>query len=750
MESSQKKAGKRVNRSLVLIAIFIFSITLSLVIFGIVHNSEQTHFEFEFGKEARKQADRIVDNFHEYQVSVQFVGNFLDNTVGASRKEFRGFVENVLDRYPSMRAISWNPRIKLDQRAIYEDLPRKNGFKTFQFVERDHSGKLVRAGDREEYVVVYYIEPLKGNEAALGFDIASNKKRLKTINQATDTGKITITEKILLVQDKEKQPGALILFPLYKHGVSIDSVESRRKYLEGFSVGVLNIGTVIQSSLDQDSVHTMNLYLYDESSEEGERFLYHLTAEGDPVSPVIPQQEELESSFHWSTTFNVGGRTWKLILKPSNAYLDSHRSYQSLVLLVGMAAFSLFLIFYLYKSHNHTVSLEREITERQIAERKLNQYKEQLEDTVRKRTYDLKNRVKELNCLYGIYQLVEARQESSEKLYQKIVNLIPPSWQYPEITCARITLNHEEFLTEGFEESPWKLECDIIVYGKNIGTLEVYYLKEIPNAQGTPFLDEEKSLIHAIAEQLQHITERKQYEEAIIQARINAEDANRAKSEFLRTMSHELRTPLTVILGNINILTDTEDLPDEEEIVDIAKDIEDSGKHLLTLINDLLDLSKIEAGKMELNIADLKTSSLMSEIQSHVKVLSEQKGLNLEMEIEDFNVKADPIRLKQVLLNLISNSIKFTKQGFVKISVSRSAEFAVFQVEDSGCGINDKALPYIFDPFRQADSSTTRAVGGTGLGLAITKKLVTMHGGAIEVTSQVDTGSTFSFTIPFN
>jgi PAS domain S-box-containing protein len=244
------------------------------------------------------------------------------------------------------------------------------------------------------------------------------------------------------------------------------------------------------------------------------------------------------------------------------------------------------------------------------------------------------------------------------------------------------------------------------------------------------------------------ITERKAAEQALIKAKEQAEESNRLKSEFLNVISHELRTPLTIMLGNLPLLTDPDDLPEADEIADIAKDIEDSGRHLLALINDLLDLSKIEAGKMTINKELLSVATLTQDVITSVKTMAFEKNVMIKTEIDDIEVFADPIRLKQILLNLLGNAVKFTENGFIKVKIKPMAHQVHFSIEDTGCGIDEQDIPLIFNAFRQSDSSVARRADGTGLGLAITKKLVELHNGEISVKSQLGKGSVFSFSIP--
>jgi PAS domain S-box-containing protein len=244
------------------------------------------------------------------------------------------------------------------------------------------------------------------------------------------------------------------------------------------------------------------------------------------------------------------------------------------------------------------------------------------------------------------------------------------------------------------------------------------------------------------------ITVLKQAEAALIDARERAEEMARMRSDLVNTISHELRTPLTVILGNAPLLTDTEKMPPPGEVAEIAADIVEDAGHLLALINDLLDISKIEAGRLGLNIRRLDAGRVIAEAADKVRRLIEDKALSLDASAEDLTISADPLRLKQILFNLLSNAVKFTDHGGIAVSAFADGAMAVIEVADTGIGIRPDDQAGIFDAFRQLDSSARRQVGGSGLGLAITRNLVELHGGSIEVESLPGRGSTFRFTLP--
>lgn len=285
---------------------------------------------------------------------------------------------------------------------------------------------------------------------------------------------------------------------------------------------------------------------------------------------------------------------------------------------------------------------------------------------------------------------------------------------------------------------------------------------------------------------VQDVTERAKAEEFRL-AKEAAEEANRAKSAFLANMSHELRTPLNAIIGYSEMLQEEAEDLGEQEFTDDLKTINSAGKHLLALISDILDLSKIEAGRMDLHLETFHIPALIEEVVATIEPLVEKNANTLEVYCtEDIGcMQADPTKVRQALLNLLSNAAKFTKGGTIRLAVSAqagdtlaerrlpsyqgdggffpdkppspahpitpcnsSSSWIVFRVTDTGIGMTPEQLSKVFDPFTQADSSTTKKYGGTGLGLTITEKFCQMMGGEIAVDSELGKGSTFTIRLP--
>ena len=250
------------------------------------------------------------------------------------------------------------------------------------------------------------------------------------------------------------------------------------------------------------------------------------------------------------------------------------------------------------------------------------------------------------------------------------------------------------------------------------------------------------------------VTETQNYIEEIKHVREDAERANLAKSEFLANMSHEIRTPMNAVMGLSDIIMEESR---GRKVYGYACDIKAASQNLLTIINDILDLSKVEAGKMELIPEDYYIKGIVNEVVNMMKVAAAQRGLDLKCEIDSSIpcvYHGDSGRIKQILINIMNNAIKFTKEGFVKISVSgypgnhKDMENIVFRIQDTGIGIKQENLEKIFEDFKQVDSGRNRGVEGTGLGLSITKRFVQLMKGGIEVESAYGEGSTFIITIP--
>lgn len=292
-----------------------------------------------------------------------------------------------------------------------------------------------------------------------------------------------------------------------------------------------------------------------------------------------------------------------------------------------------------------------------------------------------------------------------------------------------------------------ELAVPLLLRGEVIGVLGV------KREEAHEWNEEEVSAVETVAGQvalaLENARLSKEQEKTIVQLK----DVDRLKSEFLTSMSHELRTPLNSIIGFADVLLQGIDGDLTDHAMTDVQAIYNSGQHLLALINDILDLAKIEAGRMELVREAVSIDDIVKSVLSSASSLLKNKSVQVLVEKEETlpSIYADRLRLSQVLLNLVSNAIKFTDEGAITIKAEVKAEEPdkmLISVRDTGIGIPTHMLDTVFERFRQVDSSSSRKAGGTGLGLAICRQLVEMHGGQIGVTSEINKGSTFYFTVP--
>lgn len=311
-----------------ILLILIIGVALSMGAFFFGRNMEYDKVVANFQKAARERTIYLAGEIDTTLHTLVAISSFYSASKEVERLEFRGFVEPFLSIFPWIQALEWIPRVPDDQRAAYEKAAQQDGLLDFQITERKSQGVMVRAEQREEYFPVYFVEPVKGNEAAIGFDLASNPTRLETLNRSRDAGKMLSTARITLVQEAGQQFGFLIFQPVYARGVSLETVKDRREHLKGFALGVLRIGEMIESSLDRLGRADIDLSLYDMNAPEGERFLHAYHSHPLPeTSRLIAKEVEYTTSLRFSETIDVAGRTWKILSQAEPVFISRGKTF---------------------------------------------------------------------------------------------------------------------------------------------------------------------------------------------------------------------------------------------------------------------------------------------------------------------------------------------------------------------------------------------------------------------------------------
>ena len=421
------------------------------------------------------------------------------------------------------------------------------------------------------------------------------------------------------------------------------------------------------------------------------------------------------------------------------------------------------------------ISLETTTDHADAVERQLLEARNTLEIQVIERTKQLAENNRQLEREILERKRVEEVQRNSLIFRQTLLNSIPSPIFFKNLLGMYLGCNHAFELCIGLSESQVVgrtahdifpktqadriHERDMILFAENRNQVYEERLNYAEDGQARDVIINKTTFYSADGQVsglvgiIIDISEHKRAEEALRHAKQVAEDANRTKTEFLANMSHELRTPLNAIIGYGEMLQeDMIDLGCGELVEDVEK-IHSAGKHLLGLISDVLDIAKIESGKMSVYSETFDVEALISDVTTTVYPLITLRKNKLVMNAENLGtMHTDLTKTRQMLLNILNNAAKFTECGTINITVTRverdDVEWIIFRVADTGIGMSAQQLQKIFQPFTQADNSTTRKYGGTGLGLSITQRFAEMLGGYVTVESQLGEGSVFSLHLP--
>ena len=723
--------------------VLVFSLCATLVSWHNIRGDEFEKAEVRFDAEIIEHISAIQNRMKAYEQMLRAGVAFINSSNNVDRGEWKIFAESlqVQKQFPGTLGYAYSIFVPHEKVKAHEEQMREEGFSNYRIHPIDEN--LTPSA-------IIFLEPLNDrNVAAIGYNMFKEEMRRTAMTRALQTGNAALAGRVILVQENSGpvQAGTLMYLPVYQKGMPLKTIKNRQMAIIGFVYAPLRMNDLMDGILG-DRAHCVDLRIFDGKSTEENSLMFS-------SNNTLVHAEGVE--FQHTEVIEIAGRKWTLEFKGTsvfNATIDTSKPW--LIAIGGIiVSFLLFgFVHGLARSQNRAVELAAQMT---VEIRKLSLAVEQSPSVVIMTDFLG-------NITYTNPRFTELTGYDAKEVLGK----------NPRLLKSRHT-----------ESEEYDVLWNTILAGE-IWRGEMLNRKKNGDSYWAlvaiaPIRDVSGEITGFVALQ-EDVTSRKEAEKAMIAAKEVAEKANVAKSDFLNTMSHELRTPLTVILGStpfivklahLSLVPGEKTLPSVRKLAEVLSPdpnnsiriaclavmkqlgergvkMEKQGRHLLTLITDILDLSKIEAGKMVLEKQPLSMISIVAEMVSDMRVKAREKRIDLSHSGDDVIVNVDEVRLRQILINLIGNAIKFTDVGQVEVVVKLVNGHAEVRVKDSGCGIAADKIGMVFQKFTQVDSSATRKAGGTGLGLTITKRLVEIHGGQISMESEEGVGSTFIFTIPMN
>ncbi len=768
------------RRYTVALAGLIVGTGLSIGLFLFVRHWERNQRWVEFQDAAGDRAEALRRHLDERLEALHSVAGLYGSSQEVERGEFRAFVQMALRRHPDVQAIQWLPRVPQAERANWEAEARreaqKAGVSNFLLRQPGPDGELVPAAERPEYFPVYFVEtPDPAHQAALGLDHAADAIRLATMQIARGAGSPVATPPLRLSRfdgPPAEPTGLVIYLPIYENG--------RPGVLQGFAAAVFRGDRLLAPPLSGLRPAAIDVALLDGTGDDPPQLVARLGADGN-TGTALPA--DAASGWTQDLAIDRAGRNWVLRCQATAEFVAGGRFWQSWAALAAGLVLTVLGTGYLNNLVRRTIQIERR---------------------VHNRTADLAEANRALAAEVAERRKTEEELRISRARAQQVLDTAHDAFVAMNVEGRIIGWNNQAEATFGWSraEALGRPLAELIIPPQHRDDHRRGLKRFLETGVG-PVLNRriELTALHRDGREfpveltisplrlgaslvfnafIHDITARKQVQRELVRAKETAETASRSKSEFLANMSHESRTPMNAVIGMTELALDTDLTPEQREYLQTVKS---SAESLLTVINDILDFSKIEAGRLDLAAFDFDLRDCLGEALKALAVRAHEKRLELASrvapDVPDI-VCGDPTRLRQIIMNLVGNAIKFTDRGEVVVEVARSAERGArneenqhaapedsdrsalrapssalegvelnFSVRDTGIGISATKQRVIFDPFVQVDGSTTRKYGGTGLGLSITSRLVEMMGGTIGVESAPGRGSVFRFTARF-
>ncbi|QSA95660.1 CHASE domain-containing protein [Methylococcus sp. EFPC2] len=699
-------------------------LSISLLAFLLVWRWDAQLRQSEFDRLVHQYEAALYQELDQSLGSVWALAALFNASDRVDRSEFASFAQAAIAHSPGLVAAEWVPRVPRDQvrdfeLAVRAELP---GFRVNPF-GTDEEDWL----DSELFPIVF-LEPAAGNEGLLGADLGSLPSRRAALDAARDSGKMVASPPLVPMQENNDRYGFLAIHPLYAPGQPTATAEQRHAACTGFVIGVFRIETLIERATAD--LKPMDLAFYDSDLDSpGKRLLYRKNARADenPWTRLIPPAESL-------LTLRLADRHLTLHLRSQRTPYDDLSFWLSWVVLLAGLATTALLAAYMRQIVERSRLIEQEV---QTRTGELQRSRESLKTTL----HDLQlseGRLRNIldTALDGIIAadqngIIRSLNPAAENIFgyaahellgQPVFSLMAESHRS----------RHQEMLRHYLDTGEHGIIGRIVEVEGRRRDGEIFPLEL---AVSEVAVDEDERLFIGI---VRDIAERKRVE--------------RLKSEFVSTVSHELRTPLTAIRGSLGLIAGGAMGPLAEPVRKLLDIAANNCERLVRLINDILDMEKIESGKMNFQLRSQALMPLIRQAIETNRLYARQADVNIELVengTSELHVMADNDRFMQVMTNLLSNAVKFSPPGGrVQVAVQATAENVRISVVDTGPGIPESFRPRLFEKFAQADSTDSRRKGGTGLGLAISKAIVEHFGGRLGYETEAGHGTRFHVDLP--
>ena len=795
MNTQRANLLSRGNRAILPYLILLLGFCFTVLVYYYFSKLTQEQDEINFERSAQEIQDQIRLRI-ETSIALLRSGTGLfaasDNVTG---KEFKRFIEQIeLEKnYPGVLGIGFARRFSEGEKAIVIADMQRQRVTDFHVWRAD--------SPRSEYTAILYLQPENdANRRAIGFDMASEMVRRQAMDAARDSGNPTASGRVTLVQEHEpedKQEGFLIYVPVYRKTGELGTEAERRRALIGFVYSPFRGGDFLEE-VNRQKNYDVSFQVYDGAELTPDNLL-SLPVQQDSGKPLFSVQKPM----------NVAGREWTVAYatKPSFEKRSSRSLLKYSVIIGGLLSLLFFAVTRAeIQARSRAERSAEELKESETTIRKTFDERERAEVALRETTEALREadqralleyerlleRIKALAQALGtareLNEIFRALREFTNvsvpcngffvSLYDPVrdvrtacygwadgteleVSELPPmpvsTSSGPNSRAVRtgeVIITNADYMraqTKGVIVGPdnglrpeSSLVVPMAVMGRIIGTIEVQsYEKNAYRPEHVTAMSMAANLTAVAFENVRLLKLERTAREA-------AEESNRLKDEFLATVSHELRTPLTAILGWSRLLEGG--TLDDSGVKQAVETIGRNAKAQAQIVDDILDVSRIITGNLSLDLQPLEVVPVVENAINVVRPTADAKGIKIETYFDSKRalISGDANRLQQVVWNLLLNAVKFTESGGrVCVKVTQSAGAVEVSVSDTGQGINKEFLPYVFDRFRQADSTTTRQHGGLGLGLAIARHLVEIHGGSIRAESPgFGRGATFTIRLP--